>query len=310
MPENKSIVENWILENESKLKEISVENVPLYESIFSALNYLNNSLGGKVITAPIIEPLEISEPIKSNSVDKKVYLISNVRGNDIIYGSVGDVLDEYDEEYLIAWYKDEYEKYDGEYGKRFFTDIDPIFKIGDKVSFPVTQFQTELGTPAMEMIVEAEINGYDTLEIVDLNFNWSGDNVWRYWLSNAIRQSKIGFNLQDLQTLKTALQVKPQKTSKPRSKYKKGQVFINKVDPTSIYEIIDLRLDIDDKKFIYRLSSKTDVTKLNYWTTETDLEKDYNISQKKSISLPIKTETITQQVEFEDLADELNNLDI
>jgi len=461
MPEQNSIVENWIVENESKLKQISVENKPLYESVFLALEYLNNSLGGKVITAPKVEAEIITEPekivyltngvrkdviqigsvgmilsesenlyriawfkdeyeqydgeydktmftdvnpefkvsdkvefpttqfgsklgeglqniiqeAKNNNVSwlwitdleynafndnkwvywltfdmvnkygvsiedlkkstfeqgttkvkkpktsnprtnyKKVYLKENLSssiGNNISVGSLGMVLDDSNDKYLIAWDKSEYDVYNGKYKKEMFTDVDPIFSVGDKVGFPTTQFQTPLGLPAMAMITEAEKKGYTTLKIVDMVFDFLKDNKWKYGTTNEIRERNIGFNLEDLTKAKSVqgtITVKAEKTKKPRLKYKIGQEVISKADPTSIYEIIDL---INAKSTLpnYKLSSKTDVTKLDFWIYDIDLEKDYNISQKKSISLPIKQETQTQQAEFEDLADELDNLEI
>ena len=315
MPEQKSIVENWITENESKLKQISVENKPLYESVFLALEYLNNSLGGKVITAPVIEPVATPETPKTTENYKKVYLTKNLSsniGNNIKGGSLGMVLGDSFGKYLIAWDKTEYEVYNGNYKKEMFTGVDPIFNIGDNVGFPTTQFQTPLGTPAMFIIIEAENKGDTTLKIVEMNFGNIQQNDWTYSLSNDIRDNKIGFNLKDLlkaKSIQHPIMPKAEKTSKPRLKYKKGQEVIDKTDPTSIYEIIDLT-NTTSTQPNYKLSSKTDATKLDFWIYAIDLEKDYNISQKKSISLPIKEETQTQQTEFEDLANELDNLEI
>lgn len=311
MPEQNSIVENWISENESKLKQISVENKPLYESVFLALEYLNNSLGGKVITAPIIEPVVIPEP------EKIVYLTNGVRKDVIQIGSVGMILSESENLYRIAWFKDEYEQYDGEYDKTMFTDVNPEFNIGDKVEFPTTQFGSELGEGLENIIQQTKDNNVNWLWIADLQFNAFNDKKWVYWLTHD-NVNKYGVYIDDLKISNartyyepTPTKVKNLKTSKPRSKYKKGQEVISKTDPTSIYEIIDLKPTLFSKtKYDYRLSSKTDATKSIYWTTEIDLEKDYNISQKKSISLPINEQTLTQKAEFEDLADELDNLEI
>jgi hypothetical protein len=52
---SKNILENWIDQNSKRLSDLSGKNKPLYDSVFDALLYLNNYLGGEEITTKIPE---------------------------------------------------------------------------------------------------------------------------------------------------------------------------------------------------------------------------------------------------------------
>ena len=320
MPQQNSIVENWITENESKLKQISVENKPLYESVFLALEYLNNTLGGNVITPPKIEPKiepEIATEIPSYTkltIGDKVKIPKTRFGSEILGGvfSLIDIATAINQSYL---YVTDIEEYDGIIwlsldmsgtDELSFSEIDnlELYESPKKV-YLKSYFETLEGGSVGEILNEPDNINYIISWERPISYMFDGTYAKdlftevppKFKVGDKVIFPKTQFNLRLSDGVKVLI----------KNTEIKGLDFLPIVD-------MDFNFGMDNV-WTYWLAGESSF-KYGFYEDDLQLASENKPApktkkpQKKSISLPIEQEQLKQEAEFEDLADELNNLEI